>query len=253
MAIFDGTVWATLPAWRLAAIALAFVWSGFVRSGLGFGGAALTLPLLLLIVDDPLLFLPTIGCQLLLFSTLTVATHLENVDWGFLGRLVLALAAPVAAGLVGLLSLPPAVLSGLVYAVTLAYGVMYLLDRGIVSRSRASDALLILLGGYVSGVSLTGAPLIVAVGTRRLPPERLRDTLFVLWIVLVLAKLGTFVAAGVDMQWALFGATLPLATLGHVLGLRLHAHLIAGGATGFRRWIGAGLAAVSLVGLSAAL
>ena len=144
-------------------------------------------------------------------------------------------------------------LSGVVYAVTLVYGVMYLLDRGIVSTNRWSDALLIVLGGYVSGVSLTGAPLIVAVGARRLPPARLRDTLFVMWIVLVLVKLGTFVAADVDLQWLLFAATLPFATLGHVLGLRLHARLLAGGATRFRRVVGGGLAAVSTIGLLSVL
>jgi len=253
MAILDGTVWAALAPWQLGALALAFLWSGFVRSGLGFGGAALTLPLLLLVIDDPLVFLPTIGCQLIVFSVLTIATRLYNVDWRFLGGLVLALALPVAAGLVGLLNLAPGVLSLVVYAVTLCYGLMYLLDRAIVSRSRTSDVFLILLGGYVSGVSLTGAPLIVAVGARRLPPARLRDTLFVLWIVLVVVKLGTFVAADVNLQWPLFVATLPFVTIGHVCGLRLHARLVAGGATGFRRVVGAGLAAVSVVGLLSTL
>lgn len=253
MAILDGTVWAALAPWQLGLLCLAFVWSGFVRSGLGFGGAALTLPLLLLIVNDPIVFLPTIGFQLLLFSTLTVATRLGNVDWSYLCRLAILLALPVTAGLIGLLSLSPALLSGIVYAITLGYGLMYLLDRGIVSTGRWSDALLIALGGYVSGVSLTGAPLIVAVGARRLPPARLRDTLFVLWIVLVTAKLGTFVAAGVDLQWALFVLTLPFAALGHVLGLRLHARLVAGGARRFRQVVGGGLAVVSVIGLLAVL
>ena len=35
--------------WQLLATALIFIWSGFVRSGLGFGGAALGLPFLLLV------------------------------------------------------------------------------------------------------------------------------------------------------------------------------------------------------------
>jgi len=39
-------------------IAIVFIWSGFVRSGLGFGGALFTIPFLLLIHDDPLFFLP---------------------------------------------------------------------------------------------------------------------------------------------------------------------------------------------------
>ncbi|HEY9119743.1 MAG TPA: sulfite exporter TauE/SafE family protein, partial [Marinobacter sp.] len=42
-------------------IALVFVWSGFVRSGLAFGGAVLSLPFLLLIHNDPLVFLPIIS------------------------------------------------------------------------------------------------------------------------------------------------------------------------------------------------
>ena len=251
MAILEGTVWATLAPWRFGAICLAFAWSGFVRSGLGFGGAALALPLLLLVVDDPILFLPTIGFQLLLFSTLTVATRLGNVDWAYLARLSALLALPVAGGLFGLLSLSPTLLSGIVYAITLGYGAMYLFERGIVSTNRWSDALLIVLGGYVSGVSLSGAPLIVAVAARRLPAARLRDTLFVLWTVLVVAKLGTFLVAGVDLQWALFVCTLPFAALGHMLGLRLHERLLAGGATRFQRVVGGGLVAVSALGLFA--
>ncbi len=56
--------------YEYAAIALIFVWSGFVRSGLGFGGAVLALPFLLLVVNDPVVFLPIIAVQLVLFSSL---------------------------------------------------------------------------------------------------------------------------------------------------------------------------------------
>lgn len=57
-------------------IALPFMWTGFVRSGLDFGGAALGLPLLLPVTDVHLLF----------FSDLTPGKRLHNVDWGYLGR-----------------------------------------------------------------------------------------------------------------------------------------------------------------------
>ena len=56
-------------------IALIFIWSGFVRSGLGFGGAVLSLPFLLLVKDDPLVFLPIIAVHLLVFSSLTIWTN----------------------------------------------------------------------------------------------------------------------------------------------------------------------------------
>ena len=49
-----------LENWQLLAIALLFVWSGFVRSGLGFGGAVLTLPFLLMVYNAPLVFLQTV-------------------------------------------------------------------------------------------------------------------------------------------------------------------------------------------------
>lgn len=245
--------WSTLEPWQLATLAALFVWSGFVRSGLGFGGAALTLPMLLLVLDEPLAFLPAICWHLLIFSSLTVATRLGNVDWTRLARMALLLALPVAAGLAGLLNLSGAVLSAFVYAITFGYGAMYLVGRALRSRSVWTDAALLAVGGYASGVSLTGAPLIAAVGARRIEPARVRDTLFVLWMALVLVKLSTFVAAGVDLQLGLAAATLPAVALGHLAGLRVHEALVAGGRRGFERAVGAGLVAVSLVGLHASI
>ncbi len=243
------SVWSTLQYWQLALLALLFVWSGFVRSGLGFGGAALALPMMLLVVDDPILFLPALGLHLLVFSSLTVATRLAHVDLAYLGRLCVWLAIPVAAGLMGLLSFPPSVLSLLVYLTTLVYGVLYVLGRLFQSRSTTSDVFLLGLGGYVSGMSLTGAPLIVAVAARGMEPAKVRDTLFVLWMILVLVKLATFVAADVDLQWQLALVTLPLSALGHMWGLRLHSRILAGGQGSVHRVIGAALCSVSLIGI----
>ena len=200
MLFFEGSFWATLSAWQVLALSLCFVWSGFVRSGLGFGGAALALPLMLMIVNEPILLLPAICLHLLLFSSLTVASRFANVDWRYLIRLVLMLAVPFAAGLFGLLNLSGRVLSIVVYAVTLSYGLMYVLNRVLVSGNRWVDALCLAFGGYVSGVSLIGAPLIMAVSSRQLPVRQLRDTMFVVWIVLVIGKLSTSVVAAVDLQ-----------------------------------------------------
>ena len=59
-----------LETWQYLAIGLLFVWGGFVRSGLGFGGAVLTLPFLLMVHNAPLVFLPVIAVHLLLFLSL---------------------------------------------------------------------------------------------------------------------------------------------------------------------------------------
>lgn len=244
---------ASLGLWQILAIAAGFVWSGFVRSGLGFGGAAMTLPLLLAVHNDVLLYLPAICWQLLFFSLLTVATRLAYVNWSFLFRLVMLLAVPFAAGLFGLLNLSETVLAVFVYTVTLIYGTLYLLNKVMVSSNRLMDAMCLLTGGYVSGVSMIGAPMIVAYSTRRLPASQLRDTLFVLWIILVIGKLGTFVVADVDLQWQLSILTLPLAGLGHWMGLAAHQRLIAGDRQRFNSFIGAGLCTVSLLGLGSVL
>ena len=68
---------------ELVLIGLVFIWTGFVRSGLGFGGAALGLPLMLFIYNQPVYWLPIIGCHLLFFTALTLRKRLNNVDWAF--------------------------------------------------------------------------------------------------------------------------------------------------------------------------
>ena len=70
-----------LSSWEYIAFGLIFLWSGFVRSGLGFGGAALALPPLLLLVDNPLTVMPILAVQLLVFGAVNVTTRLDYVDW----------------------------------------------------------------------------------------------------------------------------------------------------------------------------
>lgn len=65
-------------------VCLLFTWTGFVRTGLGFGGAALGLPLMLFVRADLLLWLPVIGTHLLFFSGLTLSRRLHHVDWAYL-------------------------------------------------------------------------------------------------------------------------------------------------------------------------
>jgi len=238
-----------LPVWQLVLVAVCFVWSGFVRSGLGFGGAALTLPILLIFADNPLWFLPAICFHLLFFSMLTVATRLRNIDWLFLVKILLALSIPFAIGLAGLLNLSGSLLSAIVYTMTLFYGISYVAKFAFSSQNKFADSVFIAMGGYASGVSLIGAPLIVAAGTRYLQPQKARDTFFVLWIIMVLMKISTFVAADVHMQWQLMFLMFPMAALGHYLGLKAHEKIISGDKSRFERTIGIGLITLSVLGL----
>jgi uncharacterized membrane protein YfcA len=235
---------------QMLAIGLIFVWSGLVRSGIGFGGAAVAMPLLLLIVDNPLIVMPVIAVQLLIFAGITTATRRASVDWAFVGRSFIVMLPFKIIGLIGLLNLPGSILSVVVFVVTGAYGASYLLGVSFRSNSVWLDRALLALGGYASGTSLIGAPLLVAVYVRHVASERLRDTLFVLWILLASMKLAAFLATGVDMQWQAQLWLLPCGAVGHVLGLKVHRRLLTAQGGFFMRVVGAALLGVSLAGLA---
>ena len=115
----------SLGWYQYATIGLIFVWSGFVRSGLGFGGAVLALPFLLLIVNDPLVFLPLIAAHLIFFSTLIMiqstqkqgTTQSNTINWRYLRRSMGIMIVPKIAGVIGLLTLPPVIMSTIIAVV----------------------------------------------------------------------------------------------------------------------------------------
>lgn len=235
--------------WQYISIAIIFVWTGFVRSGLGFGGAALGLPLLLLVVDNPLIFIPLIGLHLLFFSAITVGSKIANVDWSFLKIAFTVMIIPKLVGVFGLLTLPTQWMTIFVYTMTLFYGGCYLFKYQIKSQQVGVDYVLLVIGAYVSGTSLIGAPLIVAVFMRRVAKEQLRDTLFVLWFALVSIKLSVLSYADINFWWWHQWWLLPCAAIGHVIGLRMHDRLMSGDAEVFKQWIGAALIVICVVGL----
>ncbi|MGI3129524.1 sulfite exporter TauE/SafE family protein [Halopseudomonas pachastrellae] len=252
---------------QYALIGLIFVWSGFVRSGLGFGGAVLSLPFLLLVHDDPLVFLPLIAAHLLLFSFLTVflnnrrrstdsaqpETTGGTVDWRYLGHMLAVMMIPKLIGVFGLLTLPPQIMSLIIFVIVSGYALSYIFNRPFRSNSRWLDTLFLMLGGYISGTSLIGAPLIIAVAAQHIAREKLRDTLFVLWFVLVSIKMAAFVWAGVDLQLIHHLWLLPCVTVGHLIGLRFHNRMLHDDSGHFFRVLGVTLLVTSAVGLGKVL
>lgn len=236
----------------LAVLAI-FVWTGFMRSGIGFGGAALGLPLLLLVRDEPLLFLPIIATHLLVFTTLTAGGRLRHIDWGFVKRSMGWMIVPKIVGVIGLLSLPTAWMVVFVFSVSAFYAISWIAQHEIKARSPWIDRGLLLVGGYVSGASLVGAPLIAAVAIREVELRRYRDTLFVLWFLLVTIKMSAFVIADVDLQTSTALVLLIPTAIGHVIGLRFHERLVSNDSARVKRILGAGLLVVSLAGLSQTL
>lgn len=257
--------------YQYALIGLIFIWSGFVRSGLGFGGAVLSLPFLLLVHNDPLVYLPLISVHLLVFSSLTVyqnhrktrrqvkaqlnngqvaATEdLGTVDWRYLGYALAVMIVPKLLGVFGLITLPAKVMSSIIFVIVAGYSISYILNRPFKSNSKLLDMLFLMLGGYISGTSLIGAPLIIAVFATHVAQHKLRDTLFVLWFILVSIKMGAFVWAGVDLQLIHHLWLLPLCTIGHVIGLRFHQRMLKAETKVFFRLLGSVLLLISILGL----
>lgn len=234
---------------ELVLIALIFVWTGFVRSGLGFGGAALGLPLMLFIYDQPIYWLPIIGLHLLFFTSLTLRSRLNNVNWAYLKKSSVYIIPPALVGVFGLINLPNNWLIIFIYCVTLFYAIIWFLNMNIRSNNEWLDRFLLAVGGYVAGTSLTGAPLMVAVYMRNVTAEQLRNTLFVLWFILVSIKMSTFKCLGVDIHLLTAIYLLPVAAIGHIIGLKAH-NLIIKNDHMFKRIIGAGLIIISLLGLT---
>ena len=243
-------------------VALIFIWSGFVRSGLGFGGAVLALPFLLLVDNRPLIFLPLLAVHLLFFSSLTVVLNNRKakssndssdksgtVDWHYLKYALAVMIVPKLVGVFGLITLPPALMSGIIFSIVAVYAVSYILNRPFSSNSKLLDIVFLMLGGYVSGTSLIGAPLIIAVFITHVSKEQLRDTLFTLWFILVTIKLAAFIYAGVDLQLLHHLWLLPCATIGHLIGLRFHTYMLTAETSRFFRLLGTMLLLISLLGL----
>ena len=209
----------------------------------------MTLPLALLVIDDPILWLPIFASHLLVFSAVALYGRMDNIEWGYLWRALAVLIIPKIAGVFGLLNLPTDLVVNAIYVITGIYAITYILDTGFRSSGRFVDTVLLVIGGYASGVSLIGAPLISAVFTRHVPLHKVRDTLFFLWVILVGIKMSTFIAMEVDLQLPAMCLLLLPASLGHWLGNRAHQALIRGDGRRFKIVLGCALLGVCSYGL----
>tara|TARA_Y100000758_G_scaffold49595_1_gene31854 strand:- start:646 stop:1383 length:738 start_codon:yes stop_codon:yes gene_type:complete len=237
---------------ELVIISCIFIWIGFVRTGLGFGGAVLGLPLLMLVGGSPIDWLPIIGIHLIFFSGIALAKSLKTVDWGYLKKSLPWILPAKIIGVIGLINLPPTVMTVIVYSIVAFYALTWIMNFQIASREGWVTRLLLILGGYISGTSLNGAPLLVAVYMQNIEIKKLRNTLFVLWFLLVSIKMSAFLVVDVYINWQFSLMLIPIAGLGHFVGLKVHDQIIEND-TKFKRWMGSVLIVICIVGLSKAL
>lgn len=247
---------------QVVLIGIIFIWSGFVRSGLGFGGSVLALPFLLLVDDRPLVYLPVIAVHLLFFSSITI--YLNNkkgrpgterhqydstVDWPFMRYALSIMIVPKLIGVIGLITLPAILMSTLIFCIISVYAISYLLNKPFKSKNKTLDIVFLMLGGYFSGTSLIGAPLVIAVFVNHVAKHQMRDTLLALWFILVSIKTAAFIYAKVDMQLQHHLWLLPCAGAGHIIGLKFHQRMLDAENAEFYRLLGSSLLVISLIGL----
>jgi uncharacterized membrane protein YfcA len=259
---------ADLQTWQYIVIAIIFIWSGFVRSGLGFGGAALALPLLLLVINEPLVFLPIISIQLLIFSSWIAWSGYKqskrlskhdgepsegNIDWAYLKKSLKIIIIPKMLGVLGLLTLPAQWVTIIIFTMISFFAVSYILNKPFKSKNKGWDLFFLGLGGYFSGTSLIGAPLIVSVYATHVARHQIRDTLFVLWFILVIIKMSSFIFAGIDLQLVHQIWLLPCAFVGHILGQKFHEYIQTQNNEQFFRVIGIALLFVCIIGIASNL
>jgi uncharacterized membrane protein YfcA len=133
--------------------------------------------------------------------------------------------------------------------VVAVYALSYLFNKPLVSSKPWMDWPLLSLGAYFSGTSLVGGPLIMAVYIGKVAKEKMRDTIFVLWFILVAIKMTSFLILSVDLQLAAHLWLLPAAFIGHLLGERFHQFLVAREQKQFFRIVGTFLLLACLGGL----
>ena len=235
---------------NIIVLMLAFWWSGFVRAGLGFGGAGLMYPIAFLVVDSVIFIVPIVGVHLLFFTGITLASGgYKKVDWK-VTLILLAIILPTKVmGVFGLLQLPEFWVLMSVYVIIIIYSLGYIFNLKSSKPNPWLNVSTLLFGGYVSGLSLSGAPIIAAVALQYLRKEQARESMYVLWIILVIVKLSTLYAFEVDMQLRHQLWLLPVAAIGHFMGLRLHERLLTMQTENFYRWMGTALLTLSIIGL----
>ena len=238
----------TFTSLELVLIAFIFTWIGFVRTGLGFGGAILGLPILMLIGGSPIDWLPIIGIHLLFFSGITLSNSLKEVDWVYLKKSLPWILPAKIIGVIGLISLSPNIMTVIVYLITSLYALTWINNSQFISKKNWVNNILLFFGGYLSGTSLMGGVLLFAVYMSYVDIKRLRNTLFVLWFFLVSIKMVAFLVVGVFVDWQFSLMLIPVAALGHFIGLRFHDRMIKND-TKFKRWMGGVLILVCIVGL----
>lgn len=239
----------TFDSFTLLVLFLCFIWSGFVRTGLGVGSTVLMLPFALLVVNSPLVIIPLATAHSVVLSSLTVIQYFKNVSWRHVGIFTGITALPFILGLYGLITLPEKWLTLLVYGITLMYSISYIFPLPLPTANKGFDLVSLIIGGYINGLSFTGGPPLAAVMSKYVAKWQFRDTFLAMTILVALTKLVTLYWAGISLQPQLQLYMIPAVLLGHVLGLRFHRYFLTREERDFYRGLGIVLISTIVIGI----
>lgn len=234
----------------IAGVAAVLFLAAFGQALTGFGAALISVPLLSLLIG-PVAAVVTVT-MLSVFLSAGMAIQLRrSIDVSALRVVVPAGILGMPLGLLALRFVEPRWLSLGIGVVVLCFTLA--LIRGLTFSGRAAT----LTAGVASGVLLTstgmnGPPLVIAFAGNRLPPDRFRATLQVVFWLHDLVAIGGFAIAGVLTPiagWSLLIGLLP-AGLGWWAGSRLVRRVDA---VLFRRLVYGLLVATGLVSILTAL
>jgi len=210
----------------MAAILLA---AYFIRGITGFGSGLVAVPLLALFL--PLKFVVPLVLLLDFTASLVLGGfHFQRVKWGEVGVLIPFGIAGVLLGTKLLVSLPPEPMLFALAAFVLVFAVRSVFNiRGDRPVSRGWAVPAALTGGTVGALFGTGGPPYVIYLTHRIHDKgNLRATLSALFFVDGLARIASFLVAGLLMSaevWIAYMASLPLMLGALYLGGRAHVGL----------------------------
>ena len=214
---------------KLSLLFLIIIFSQTVETTTGFGATviALSLGVNLFPLKELVVVLVMIGC---LQSAWIVARGFKNIRWRILlGRIILGAGLGMPVGIFVFRHFQGTQLKPIlgIFVIIIASYELYLLVRSAQIRPLPLPLglFILFLGGVVHGTFATGGPLVVYYSSREIQKkEEFRPTISMLWLILNLTLLGSYIIGkNLKSQSLIFaGILFPALVLGIIFGEIIH-------------------------------
>jgi uncharacterized membrane protein YfcA len=205
--------------------------AALIKATLGFGESLLAMPLLTIVLGLTTAT-PLVGLVAATLTLLMVGSNWRTIDLRSTWRLLGAAALGVPIGALLVQSAPAALVTRLLGALLVGFGLFSLFRPALVTLSHPAWSYLF---GFLSGVlgsayNTAGPPLVLYSAARRWPPDRFRATMQSVFLPVCILALISHALAGLWSAWVfeLYALSLPLLLLalwlGEILSSRIPKH-----------------------------